>query len=101
MKRLALLLIVSLWIDQITLAQRVALPTTDLSSQMSYAVGVLKKALLKKGCSVVETGADFRITMSIDTGRLSSEAYSIRRQGKAVMLKGGDERGLIYGSFWT
>ena len=99
MKRITFLLVVSLWTDQIALAQRVALPISGLSSQVSYAVGVLKKALVKRGCSVVETGADFKITMRLDTGRLGAEAYSIRRQGKTIAIESGDERGLLYGSF--
>ena len=78
MKQILILLLGSFALNQVAFAQRVALSTADSSLPMSYAVRVLKKALVKKGCSEVETGVDFRVTMRLDTGRLGDEAYSCR-----------------------
>jgi len=66
--------------------------------QAEYAAHMLKKALLKKGIAVKESKADYVISLSIDHGKLSKEAFSIINDGKRIIVTGGDERGLIYGS---
>ena len=99
MKTIAFLLTLGFGLNQVALAQRVALHGAGSSPQMVYATGLLKKALLKKGYSVGEKQARFAIDLRINVDKLGPEAYSIRRRGNTILLEGGDERGLIYGSF--
>src|SRR5207344_2859864 len=42
---------------------------------------------------------DFVINLIIDPKKLSSEAFSVVKDGKRITITGGDERGMVYGSF--
>ena len=81
------------------LAQSVSLQYDQAVPQAAYAAGLLEKALSETGHKVHEGTTDLVINLAMDTAKLGDEAYSIQPQGKQITIRGGDERGLIYGSF--
>jgi len=68
------------------------------SPQAVYAARMLEKTLLKRRYLLKKVPADYSISLSVDAGKLKSEAYSILPEAKKIAITGGDERGLIYGS---
>jgi hypothetical protein len=81
------------------IAQAVELIYTKSSAQQSYAAHVLEKALLQKGYSLENANAGFVISLNINTDHLGSEAFSVQPGAKKIAISGGDNRGIIYGSF--
>lgn len=81
-------------------AQRVFIHSDSQSPQSKYAVGQLTKALTTRHYSMAATNrsADYTIRLAVDSQQLSSEAYTVQRQNRQLMITGGDARGLIYGS---
>jgi hypothetical protein len=79
----------------IVFAQNVHVTYSKKPAQQVYAVGVLSKALVKKGYSV--NGRGITISLSIDNNQLNPEAFAIAVADDKIIIKGGDETGLIYG----
>jgi hypothetical protein len=79
-------------------SQTVAIQYDTSSEQVSYAAQILEKALVKQGCHLTNGPADYSITLLTEAGALSGEAYTILPEGKRITIKGGDGRGIIYGS---
>ncbi|MBV8804132.1 MAG: hypothetical protein JO042_03775, partial [Sinobacteraceae bacterium] len=78
-------------------ATTVAISYDQPSSQAAYAARRLSAALSAHGYTVEGTsGGDYRIQLQVNPKRLSSEAFSIRPEGRTITLTGGDRRGLIY-----
>lgn len=82
----------------LAVSQKVAIRYAKDSPQAGYAAQVLEKTLRQQGYSLKAAHADYVISLSVATGKLGSEAYAIQPAGKKIMITGGDERGLIYGS---
>lgn len=78
--------------------QTVNLIYTKGSQQAAYAAGMLQKSLTKKGYTLKTSNPAITISLTINGANTSSEAYSIATDGKKVIITGGDERGMIYGS---
>lgn len=79
-------------------SQTVSIQYIATSPQQSFAASKLQEALLKKGYAVRRPKAEYTISFAIDPKQLVNEAYTVAAKGKAIMITGGDERGLIYGS---
>jgi hypothetical protein len=79
-------------------SQTVQLQYDKNSIQSKYAAGMLIKSLEKRGYTLIENQADFIIDMNIDTTNLESEAYTILPKNKKITIRGGDGKGIIYGS---
>ncbi|MDB5245941.1 MAG: hypothetical protein JWQ40_335 [Segetibacter sp.] len=98
MKKIICLLIIALtgFIPS-AFSQAVHLVYSKASPQATYAAGVIKKSLTAKGYTLKESEADFEIHLSVNTGNLQSEAFSVVTAAKKISITGGDERGMIYG----
>lgn len=79
-------------------SQAVHIIYSQASPQARYAAGCIGSSLVKSGYSLAAAGAGFQISLSVDAGKLGSEAFSVVADGKKILIAGGDERGLIYGS---
>lgn len=79
-------------------SQAVRIVYPKASPQASYAAACLSNALVKSGYSLAAPGSGFLINLSLEAGKLGSEAFSVVADGKKISIAGGDERGLIYGS---
>lgn len=66
--------------------------------QATYAAEMLGKSLAAKGYALSDAKAAFVIRLSINAKQLEEEAYSISTGSKTIAIKGGDSRGMIYGS---
>jgi hypothetical protein len=83
-------------------AQNVAVVVdNDLAFPARHGVTKLEEALRSKGLTVTDKadGADYVISASIVNG--AAESLLIRRQGKKIILTGGDGRGLMYAALDT
>jgi hypothetical protein len=78
-------------------AQTVKITYDSFSVQQTYAVSVLKKALLKKGYKYGNEG-ELNIHFEIKKSPLIGERFSIQldKETKQIQLAGSDDRGLIY-----
>ncbi|MES2647958.1 MAG: hypothetical protein V4717_13850 [Bacteroidota bacterium] len=83
----------------VSIAQAVELIYVTSSPQQSYAAQVLKKALLQKGYSLEKSNNGFVISLNINAKLLESEAFSVLPGATKITITGGDDRGIIYGSF--
>jgi hypothetical protein len=97
-KQLFILFISSLLITPLALAQNVSLTYDNTSDQAKYAARMLEKTLVKNGYEVAEANPDFSVTLAKDPTILAAEAFSITIAGNKIDIKGGDDRGMIYGS---
>lgn len=81
-------------------AQRVFIQQTDSSLQSTYAARQLANALTARKYSLKPDAksVDYVLRLAPTNAQLGPEAYSIDRQGKQIIVTGGDARGLIYGS---
>ncbi len=96
MKQLIALLLLTF--VSIASAQNVAVSFDKDSPQSAYAARKLTEALSESGYSAKsEMRPDVRIDFLIQP-TLAPEAFSVTRDGKAVQVRGGDARGLIYGA---
>lgn len=70
------------------------------SPQALYASGRLKDALSESGYSVTELSnkSGTKIELSVKTGDLPAESFSVTKKGKNIVIAGGDSRGMIYGA---
>ncbi|MEP7323992.1 MAG: hypothetical protein ABI761_18835 [Saprospiraceae bacterium] len=80
-------------------AQMVKITYDSLSIQQSYAVSVLKKALLKQGYKLSDNG-EIKIALQIKKSPSTEERFAIQveKQLKLIQLAGSDDRDLIYAS---
>ena len=96
MKQLIALLLLTF--VSIASAQNVAVSFDKDSPQSAYAARKLTEALSESGYSAKsEMRPEVRIDFLIQP-TLAPEAFSVTRDGKAVQVRGGDARGLIYGA---
>ncbi|WP_369427674.1 hypothetical protein [Pontibacter harenae] len=81
-------------------AQRVYVQYDAATPQAAYASKQLKEALLAQKYTVLndQKGSDFLIRLGVDTARLESEAFNIVPEQNSIIIMGGDNRGMIYGS---
>lgn len=77
-------------------AQYVNIRYEQSSPQIGYAVKILSKALVNSGYRLRSKRAQWIIDLSIDSSKLTSEAYLIKPTIKTIQIEGGDNRGLIY-----
>lgn len=97
MKKLALLLIFLIHF-LITNSQTFKIEHDGTIPQFRYAAERLKESLKQKNYTEKEINPDFIIKLILDTLRLSDESFSVSKSGKNILISGGDERGVIYGS---
>ncbi len=99
MKRKNSLLLVSLFgFISTSFCQSVQVVSEEKIPGGVYAASMLKKAFSKKGMTIKNAPADFTVQLSVDTSKLTGEAYTILNNGKQIIVTGGDQRGLIYGA---
>ncbi|MBK8476747.1 MAG: hypothetical protein IPL39_10650 [Opitutaceae bacterium] len=81
-------------------AERVYVRDEANVPQSSYAVRRLKAALTEAGHTVLsqETGFDRLIRLGVDAPRLAPEAFALMPEERDIVVRGGDPRGMIYGS---
>jgi hypothetical protein len=101
MKKIFVFLFIVLTGVKMCFAQNAHLVYEKTSPQVSYAAGVLKKALSEKGIGVNKGNAGLEINLLVDPTGQPKEGYAIQNNGKKITITGGDERGLIYGSFFV
>jgi hypothetical protein len=83
-------------------AQNIAVVVdNDLAFPVRHGVTKLEEALRSKGLTVTDKadGADYVISANIVKG--AAESLLIHRQGKKIVLMGGDGRGLMYAALDT
>ncbi len=73
-------------------AQTVNISFPKGSQQAGYAAGILQNSLLKKGYTFKQTNAEYKISISIDSVGLGSEAFTVATTRKKISVKGGDAR---------
>ena len=78
-------------------AKSVKISSDEKSVQIKYAMDVLQKTLSEQGYCLVQNKPDFLITLEIDKQKLGSEAFKVLPSNRNIIIKGGDERGIIYG----
>ncbi|MEJ0054366.1 MAG: hypothetical protein WDN75_01145 [Bacteroidota bacterium] len=78
-------------------AQSVSISYNTSDSREKYAGGILLKALNEKGY-LIKPQPDFRILLEIDA-TLGKEAFAISPSPREIRIRGGDESGVLYGSF--
>ncbi len=78
-------------------SQRVSIHQPNELPQTVYAVGLVKKALLKQGYTVKEGPVDYRINLAVKADQSDRESYSIVPAARAITVLGGGESGLLYG----
>ena len=84
--------------DAEVFSQTVSLQYEKTSPQAAYAASKLEVILKKRGYSIKDSNDTYTITFSTKSGEVASEGYSISNKGNAITIKGGDDRGLIYGT---
>jgi hypothetical protein len=98
MKKILFFAICFLLFNYLAVSQTFFIQHDKSSPRMRYAADRLGKALLSKGYLLKDQTPDFVINLSLDSGNLVKEAFSILIKGKIISIKGGDENGLLYGS---
>jgi hypothetical protein len=78
-------------------SQIVQVSYSTASAPAAYAAGMLKKSLTTKGYSVKGAKPEYVISITTNSKKLGSEAYSIVTEGKKITITGCDERGMVYG----
>jgi hypothetical protein len=96
MKKAITLAILCLSCLTVLYSQSVQVRFNQNSRQQAYAAGKLKKQLAQKGYVVTTGNAAYAIQLILDS-TIGAEAYSIQPTTKNIQIKGGDERGLLYG----
>ena len=81
-------------------SQEVDLLYDKSSPQAVYVAERLQESLLEHDFMLQgEQEGGYTISLVMDAENLDSEAYSILPEGRKITITGGDERGIIYGSF--
>jgi hypothetical protein len=83
-------------VTQITTGQTVSINFDRNSAQQSFAATRIQNALKEKGYKLPGGSAMFRINLSLQAS-FGAESFSVKKEGQAIHIIGGDERGLIYG----
>jgi hypothetical protein len=89
--------ILSMVIASVATAQNVAVTYDEHSPQATYAARKLSDALIERGYSVRAENPEYRVDLEVQS-TLANEAFAVTREDKAVHVRGGDLRGLIYGA---
>lgn len=94
------ILIFSFLIAETLIAQKVIIQYEDENIQAAYASRKLTETINKQGykLSLDIKNSDYIIKLALDEKELGAEAFSILPEGKVITVKGGDDRGLIYGA---
>lgn len=79
-------------------AQTVSISFDQNSPQAKYAARTLQKKLTEKGYTLKDRKSDFVIILEIVKSDKTPESFTVTPQKKTITVKGGDERGLIYGA---
>lgn len=79
-------------------SQTVAIKSIHENPQGLFAGEKLRQSLLDQGYTIDKEGTDYIILLAIQE-RLEDESYAITTEGNTITITGGDNRGLIYGSF--
>jgi predicted aspartyl protease len=68
--------------------------------QAAYAARKLRTALLERGFTAASErgGRDHEVVLSVDPAHLKPEEFAIDPRGKVIAIRGGDNRGMIYGA---
>lgn len=69
-------------------SQSATIISTKDSPQATYAAAMIERSLVKKGYFITEAKADYVITLAVNAGTLTSEAYSIVPERKRLRLPG-------------
>ncbi len=78
--------------------QKVAVIFNRDDPMVAFAVGDIKRALLRAACSVDGTGADLQIVFEIRRTGIGAQGFRIRKEGNNVIrVVGGDSCGAMYG----
>lgn len=78
--------------------------TVNLRHQLSeeqggYALEILQNTLVKNMYSIVDAASESEFVIDLETStELEQEAFTIAVEGKRLLVRGGDQRGLIYGA---
>jgi len=76
--------------------QTISLSYNTFNPKEKYSSGIILKALNERGYSV-KPESNFKISLAIDT-ILGKEAFAISPSPREILIKGGDENGILYGS---
>lgn len=81
-------------------AQRVYIVGDAALDTSAYASRRLGAALEEQGYTIVTAprGYDYLISVALDGYDRQAEAFSIKPEGKRIMVSGGDARGMVYGA---
>lgn len=98
--RLFLILLLGVSASDVARAERVYVRHEATVPQAAYAARRLESALTEAGHTVLseEAGCDRLILLAVDAQRLVPEAFAIVPAVQAITVRGGDQRGVIYGS---
>jgi hypothetical protein len=99
MKKLFIFLHCVILISCSSFAQRITIQYNRSSAQQSYAANMLKATLLRNGYFINETQPDYTIVFQSDGSSLGREAFKISTEGRKILIQGGGDTGVIYGSF--
>lgn len=97
-QRIFFIFIYSFMCLPVVFSQSVRLEYDNTIPQVNFAAEKLGKSLKEKGYILSEKKSEYLILLEIVSDELSDEAYSIIVNGKIIIVKGGNERGIIYGS---
>lgn len=98
MKKLFLLLCAALHITYSCFAQRITIQYDRMSAQQLYAAEMLKRTLLRNGYILNDAHPDYTVIFESNVSTLGKEAFTILPEGKKILIQGGDDTGVIYGS---
>ena len=81
-------------------AERVYVLHDATVPQAAYAARRLGEALASRGHTVLSerAGCERLVSLTVNAHRLGPEAFAIVPEGKVITVRGGDERGMIYGA---
>lgn len=77
--------------------QAVHIVCAQSSPQAAYAAHAIETALTSRGYALTQSDTGFLITLSVEA-KMGAEAFSVAANGSKLLITGGDERGMIYGS---
>src|SRR5262245_42689683 len=94
-------LLAASWLAAVTAhAQDVEILHDQTVPQAAYAARKLGESLAERGYRVGngKLADEYVVKLAVNAARPGHESFRIRRQGKAITIEGGDNRGLIYGA---
>src|SRR3954469_11248049 len=91
--------LVALAVASTATAQNVEVIYDHTAPQPAYAARKLSEALKERGYSPKSDRTKSEIQLQLELQpALAPEAFTVMREGKLVHIRGGDQRGLIYGA---